>query len=136
MMKTSPEIILDELKKYTDKITPQFMKAVSLLDPEFTNMEIKLRFYVLFIKEKEEISFLPTGTKQAPEGIGAFEGDLIVVVSEKGVFCVLTKDMLKAVIKKHPEIFQRGIGPDFETMGVIIQSKKALEVFNSELLFV
>lgn len=136
-MMNSGDFLLSEIQSTVKAFIPKALEASALLEADIQeNFSLTFSMYPVLLRSETKLSFIPTGTKSDTKGIGSYKGNLVVVFTEKGLLKILSKDSLREIIKANPDIFSRGVGPDFETMGVVVDTAKAIEYFNSELLFV
>lgn len=91
------------------------------LDPLVEKVTVKVD--TLPIMSDGEHLFIPIGTKDVPRGLSKFyfEGGRFIYISNSDTFYVFHVDELKALIKGNQEVFVKGMGPDFETMGYTIK---------------
>lgn len=136
-MVNSADAVIHSIKDTLVDFIPKAVKAAHLLEADISDqLKLTIYFYPVFLNENNDLSFIPTGTSAKPKGIAVHPGNLIVIFNTKGLIKLMTRDDFRSVVKKHTDIFSRGVGPDFETMGIIIDTKKALVLLNDELLFV
>jgi hypothetical protein len=136
-MKNSADFVIEEIKSTLAEFLPKAVKAAHLLEADITDqLTMKLDMYPVFLSEANDLTFIPTGTMSSPKGIAVHKGKIIVLFSEKGLIKILSRDAFRQFVKTKTEIFSRGVGPDFETMGIIAKTKEAIAFFNDELLFV
>lgn len=136
-MVNSADAVIASIKETLQEFLPKAVKAAEMLDADITDqLSMTLDIFPVFLDEKQKLGFLPTGTQAKPKGIAVHKGRLIAIFNNKGLIKLMTREDFRSVVKTKTDIFSRGVGPDFETMGIIIDIPKATEYFNDELLFV
>lgn len=120
--------MIDEFLKAYNSTAKEALEGSSL---DFHPHQFKLQLPIYILDASQEITFIPTGTKQIPKGIAEFKqnkGKLICITDLKKYNKIFYVDDFQALLKagkteSYSTGFHKGIGPDFETMGYKISTE-------------
>ncbi len=122
------EVVLVVMKEVYNK-TDVLGKSFPLLN------KVSVTFPIFTIDVSLPNSFIATGTKDVPRGIAEFandKGKFVLITDKKdNSFFLLVEDVKKYIVE-NKDLFTRGVGPDFETMGYSVKTEDFLKIISKE----